>query len=735
MRARRERVDQRDQRTGVAVRADQPREDELRALELLGPDRRVPGHAEHLGRRRRAGRRRAGTARRRRSSSSPARALAEREVRPRRSRSPRAARAPGRGPRRSSRAAVGGADQRGHVAGAHGEDRRLEVHRGGAQRVGRRGRRRPRRSARGRRPGRARCGSAMFARRRRISESTLTRPAPRSSAAREVGERLLGLADRGRVARRLEQPPRPRVRVARRRARAARARSRAAVPGAPRRRASSPAASSAAATVLVGRDRRRRRGATRARRCPARRRPPARGGRSGGRARRRCSTRSSAAAGGGSRAARSPRLISPRGLGRLERGRVEPEHVERAAAIASSAPFSAAAATSSARRPSSSAAAPRGAGTRALIPAPGRRGEASGSRPSSWASESSVGHLEQRERVAAGRPRRGARRRGSAIRVPCGAARAACAPPRARAAPISSRSQPRPDRDASRRGRSRAATIPSAPSRRPANSSASTDALSSHWSSSTSANNGWSPATSASSLRVPPRPRTRSPPSPRHRQRAPSARPADGRSASIHRAPSPAITQGGERDLRLGSIPRTRITRKPAAARLGVSSSAVLPIPASPRTTSAPPWPERAPASSVLIRGYFRVASDDHRRCNGVRRAFRATSGSVRAGSAAGIEGARASRAARRLPAARGTRPSSARRRPGRAGRERDRAVALGQARAVGPDDERDVRVGGLGQAEGAGDGDLAGRGLEQVVAAHDLADPLLGVVDHDGQV
>src|SRR5207248_7210014 len=66
---------------------------------------------------------------------------------------------------------------------------------------------------------------------------------------------------------------------------------------------------------------------------------------------------------------------------------------------------------------------------------------------------------------------------------------------------------------------------------------------------------------------------------------------------------------------------------------------------------------------------------------------------------------------------------------------ERQRAVALAELFALAVEDERQVRVFRRAIAEGALEGDLArGRG-EQVAAAHHLRDPLLLVVDDDGEL
>ena len=62
-------------------------------------------------------------------------------------------------------------------------------------------------------------------------------------------------------------------------------------------------------------------------------------------------------------------------------------------------------------------------------------------------------------------------------------------------------------------------------------------------------------------------------------------------------------------------------------------------------------------------------------------------------------------------------------------------AVALGQARAVRPEHEGDVGVRGRLHAEQPGEEELARGRLQQVVAAHHLADALPGVVDDHREV
>ena len=66
---------------------------------------------------------------------------------------------------------------------------------------------------------------------------------------------------------------------------------------------------------------------------------------------------------------------------------------------------------------------------------------------------------------------------------------------------------------------------------------------------------------------------------------------------------------------------------------------------------------------------------------------------------------------------------------------EGDGAVALGEAGAVGAEDERDVGPQRSPQAEEVAEQGLCGGRGQQVVAADDLLDPLLAVVDDDREV
>ncbi len=63
------------------------------------------------------------------------------------------------------------------------------------------------------------------------------------------------------------------------------------------------------------------------------------------------------------------------------------------------------------------------------------------------------------------------------------------------------------------------------------------------------------------------------------------------------------------------------------------------------------------------------------------------------------------------------------------------RTGLLGQLFTALVDDDADVHVARCGDAERALQGDLPRRVVEQVGAAHDVADALRGVVDHDRQL
>ena len=61
--------------------------------------------------------------------------------------------------------------------------------------------------------------------------------------------------------------------------------------------------------------------------------------------------------------------------------------------------------------------------------------------------------------------------------------------------------------------------------------------------------------------------------------------------------------------------------------------------------------------------------------------------------------------------------------------------VGVSVRAAVGSEHERHVRVARSREAEQLGEQDLSRRRVEQVGAAHDLADPLVCVIDDDGEL
>ena len=149
---------------------------------------------------------------------------------------------------------------------------------------------------------------------------------------------------------------------------------------------------------------------------------------------------------------------------------------------------------------------------------------------------------------------------------------------------------------------SRAAKISptgSASSRRAANASTCADAWSSHCASSTTHNSGRSSATSASNVSTASPTRNRSGAAPARSPNAissasrcgpgrPSVRSSSGAHSTCKLANASSISD---------STPTARATRISAAAPTTYSSSADLPTPASPRTTSARPHPDRRPSS------------------------------------------------------------------------------------------------------------------------------------------
>ena len=134
MRAGGERIDQRADGARLARRRDQAVEDPLRALELLDPDRRVRGHRDDLDDRQRVALEQVRLARAQQRVALLD--VAERQVGLADHRG--GEQLDGRiGRRRERPRALGGRDQRVHVAGHHVRDRRLEEHAGGAPRIAR----------------------------------------------------------------------------------------------------------------------------------------------------------------------------------------------------------------------------------------------------------------------------------------------------------------------------------------------------------------------------------------------------------------------------------------------------------------------------------------------------------------------------------------------------------------------------------------------------------------------
>ncbi len=148
--------------------------------------------------------------------------------------------------------------------------------------------------------------------------------------------------------------------------------------------------------------------------------------------------------------------------------------------------------------------------------------------------------------------------------------------------------------------------IRSAPNRLAANTSASAEARSTHWKSSTTQISPSGAAASASSESTPAPTRNRSPAPPAASPRAArtasrcgsgsaSSEPATGRNAWCSAANARSDSD---------STPVARNTRIAPPRSAAASSKALLPAPASPRNTTAPPKPPRARAitsSSALI--------------------------------------------------------------------------------------------------------------------------------------
>ena len=185
--------------------------------------------------------------------------------------------------------------------------------------------------------------------------------------------------------------------------------------------------------------------------------------------------------------------------------------------------------------------------------------------------------------------------------------------------------------------------------RRAANPRHSADAGSSQWASSTISSSGRSRAAFDSSPRNPAQAAKRSPWVGGPSASAPSiaADWGSGRSEmpSSRRSPNSASAENGRLDS--ASRPDVRSCRMPVASLATASSSAVLPAPASPCTSIAPPLPSPAPASSASIRltsaslpcstpgrdyatTALRVAALELGRCPVPYRARRSTFGGIR---------------------------------------------------------------------------------------------------------
>ena len=232
------------------------------------------------------------------------------------------------------------------------------------------------------------------------------------------------------------------------------------------------------------------------------------------------------------------------------------------------------------------------------MPVPGRSGDSSGSRPASWASDSSVGISIS----ASGFPAAPARSRSAtapASRSPCAATSSARASAGS-SGPISSRSsqgsRPSGAPGAVRTGSSSA--MPSARSRRPANSTASSELRSSHCASSSTSSSGRSSAAPASRLRTPAGTAKRScaalsPRASAPRRAAPWVGGIASRRSRTGASSSDSPAKGMSDSL---CMPRARSTRNPApaASATACSSSAVFPMPASPTSRRVPLRPSRA---------------------------------------------------------------------------------------------------------------------------------------------
>ena len=256
------------------------------------------------------------------------------------------------------------------------------------------------------------------------------------------------------------------------------------------------------------------------------------------------------------------------------------------------------------------------AGRRARRRCPGRSGSSSGSRPARWPSESWRGISSS----ASGLPAAVFTRRSATD----GASRSGCAEP------SSARASSSASGDTGRRSSHGTSTpdtavpsrsepiiaMPSAPSRRPAKRNASSDGSSSHCASSMATSTGCSSAATASRLSRPAGTVKRScgvagpsASAPRSARACTSGTSSSRSSSGVTSSPRPA--KGMSDSV---SIPRARSTRMPVAWPIAQRISAVLPIPASPCSRSAPLRPARGVLEQPVDPCPFSFASYEHRR-------------------------------------------------------------------------------------------------------------------------
>ena len=230
-------------------------------------------------------------------------------------------------------------------------------------------------------------------------------------------------------------------------------------------------------------------------------------------------------------------------------------------------------------------------------------GSASGSssRPASCPSDNAAGSSSS----ASGLPAASARSRSRTHGVASGADRPSSTDADSWSSPPRT-SSPSPGASNRRRSPSRAAnmiTRPSAPSRRAVNTSEAADGTSSHWASSTRHRRGHSSAAAASSESTPAETRKRSAPRLGARPRAPSTASRCG-SGNFARYPTIGRTKLWRPAKSRSDSPCTPVTFRTlssSARSAAHCSSEVLPVPASPRRTSAPLLPSEAPSRRPSI--------------------------------------------------------------------------------------------------------------------------------------